>query len=241
MRLPGATVRVFADSEQVAGAAASWLTRVRGEDPGRLDVALAGGSTPRRLYELLAAPPHRDEVDWSRWNVWFGDERAVPPADQASNYRMARDTLLSQVPIAREQVHRMPADRADLEAAAAHYGQELLSCLPSRLEAVPRLDVVLLGLGENGHTASLFPGDPSLAVRDRLCVPARADYAPYQRLTLTLPPLNAARQVIFMVSGANKGEALRAVRDGSAPAARVRPRKGELLWLLDEQAAEGLR
>lgn len=238
--LPGATVRVLPGAEQVAEAAAAWITGL-GAGAGRLDIALAGGGTPRRLYDLLAAPPARDAVDWSRWHVWFGDERAVPYADRASNYRLARETLLSRVPIPHEQVHPMPADQPDLEDAARRYGEQLLSAVPDRLGAMPRLDVVLLGLGENGHTASLFPGDPALEVGDRPCVPARADAAPYQRLTLTLPVLNAARHVAFLVTGASKGEALRDVRAGTAPAARVRPYDGQLLWLLDDAAAAALR
>lgn len=241
VRLPGATARVYSNAVEVAQEAARWITGVRVSRTGRLDVALAGGSTPRRLYEALAAPNTQDGVDWSRWHVWFGDERAVPPGDQASNYRLARETLLSRVPIPRGQVHRMPADQPDLENAARRYGEELLGSVPDRLGAMPRLDVVLLGLGENGHTASLFPGDPALEVRDELCVRARADYPPYERLTLTLPLLNAARYVVFLVTGPGKGDALRGVRAGTVPAGRVRPSSGELLWLLDDVAAEALR
>jgi len=240
MTLPGATVNVLPDGEGVARAAAQQL-RSLGGATDRLDIALAGGSTPRGLYELLADPPPQGSTDWSHWHIWFGDERAVPPADRASNYRLARETLLSRVAIPRAQVHRMAADEPDLEVAARLYDDELLRAVPKRVDAMPRLDVVLLGLGEDGHTASLFPGDAALEVRDRACVPARAPRPPHRRLTLTLPVLNAARQVIFLVTGAAKGEALRGVRAGTVPAARVRAPSGQVLWLLDEAAAEGLR
>lgn len=241
LQLSGAKVSVLADAEAVAEAAAARLTGLRPVGADRLDVALAGGSTPRRLYQRLAAPTGPDRIDWSRWHVWFGDERAVAPGDEQSNYRLARETLLSRVPIPRGQVHRMPADDPDLEDAARRYGDELLGAVPDRLGGMPRLDVVILGLGENGHTASLFPGDPALGVSDRACVSARADYPPHRRLTLTFPVLNAARHVLFLVSGASKGEALRGVRAGTAPAASVRPIRGELVWLLDEAAAGELR
>jgi 6-phosphogluconolactonase len=240
----GGTVVVRDDPDAMALAAADWVLEAAAASTaasGRFLVALAGGSTPRRLYQALAASPRRERGGWDRWVVFFGDERAVPPDDPSSNYRLARETLLEHVPIPPEQVHRMPAEWADLEAAAEEYSSILAAlCPPWGGARVPRLDCILLGVGENGHTASLFPGDRSLEVRDRWVVPSRADTPPYDRLTLTFPVLNAASRVAFLVAGGAKSEALRAVATGSAPAAGVRPPEGELRWFLDAQAAAGL-
>ena len=241
--LPGG-VTVLDDAQAMAAAAGDWVLEAAADPAnpaGRFRIALAGGSTPRRLYQLLAASPHRERAGWSHWEVFFGDERAVPPVDPSSNYRMAREALLDHVPIPEALIHRMEAERADLDAAAADYSSSLADdCPPFGTEGVPRLDLVLLGLGENGHTASLFPGDPVLEVNDRWAAPARADYAPFGRLTLTFPVLNAAARVAFLVAGAGKAEALRGVIAGSVPAARVRPVQGELRWFLDAEAARGM-
>ena len=239
-KLPG-MVTVLDSPEAMAGAAADWVLEAAADAAaasGRFRIALAGGSTPRRLYQLLAASPRRERAQWSRWEVYFGDERAVPPEDPSSNYRMAREALLDQVAVPPAAIHRMEAERVDLEAAAAEYSSMLAAtCPPIGTEDVPRLDAVLLGLGENGHTASLFPGEPVLEVTDRWAARARADYAPFDRITLTLPVLDAAARVAFLVAGAGKGEALRGVIAGSVPAARVRPIQGELRWFLDSAAA----
>jgi len=239
-RLPGA-VTVRDDQVGVAAAAADWVLGIATaaiSAGGRFRIALAGGNTPRGLYRLLAAAPRRDATDWSGWEVFFGDERACPADDPGSNYRMAREALLDLVPIPAEQVHRMKGERADLDAAAAEYASILAATSPPIAPgAPPRLDCILLGLGENGHTASLFPGDPALEVGDRWAVRSRADYAPYDRITLTFPVLNAAAHVAFLVAGATKVEALRGVVRGTVPAARVRPPDGELRWFLDAEAA----
>jgi 6-phosphogluconolactonase len=243
-RLPGA-VTVRDDPAGVAAAAADWVVEFAGAaiaERGRFRIALAGGGTSRTLYQALAAAPHRERTDWGRWEVFFGDERACPPDDPASNCRMAREALLDLVPVAPELVHRMEAERADLDAAAAEYSSILASTCPaaSAPGSAPRLDCVLLGLGENGHTASLFPGDPALQVRDRWAVRSRADYAPFDRITVTYPVLNAAVHVAFLVTGAAKGEALRGVVAGRVPAAGVRPQDGELSWFLDTAAADSI-
>ncbi len=242
-RLPG-TVTVHTGLAGIAEAAAAWLETIAREASaasGRFRIALAGGGTPRTLYELLASAPWRRRTRWDAWEVFFGDERAIPPEAGGSNFRMARESLLSRVPIPEERVHRMEAERVDLDAAAADYAAVLTAaCPPWGPARVPRLDCVLLGLGENGHTVSLFPGDPSLDVTDRWVVRSRADYAPYDRLTLTFPVLDAAAHAAFLVAGAAKGEALRGVLRGDVPAARVHPRDGELRWFLDEAAAGAL-
>ena len=171
--------------------------------------------------------------------MYFADERACPPDDPASNYHLALTTLLSSVPIDPGRVHRMPAERADLDAAAAEYSDLLATSLPAGSHGAPRLDVILLGLGENGHTASLFPGTTALGVTDRWATRGLADYEPCDRITLTFPAINAAAAVGFMVTGAAKHAALTATGRGEVPASRVRPTDGTLAWFLDAAAAAG--
>ena len=231
---------VVPDSATVADVAAAWLEQcslAATTQRGTFSIALAGGSTPRALYRLLAGDAWCRRFAWRSWRVFFGDERACAPDDVASNYRMARDMLLAHVAIAAQHVHRMEAERADLDAAAADYSALLASSLRAGPGGAPRLDCVLLGLGENGHVASLFPGTKALDVRDAWATRGLADYAPFDRITLTLPTLNAAANVLFMVTGSSKREALRATAKGSVPASHVRPADGSLLWLLDAAAA----
>jgi 6-phosphogluconolactonase len=173
--------------------------------------------------------------------VFWSDERAVPPDDPQSNYHLAWEALLRHVPVIPERVHRMEAERPDRDAAAREYASLLADTLVRGPFGAPRLHCTLLGLGENGHCASLFPGDPSLEVKHRWVVPSRADYAPYDRLTFTFPTINASERVAFLVSGGGKGEALRGVIAGTVPAARVRPEDGTLQWFLDEAAAASIR
>ncbi len=232
--LPG-EVRVLDDPAAVATATAAWISE-RCARPGPFRLAASGGSTPRSLYELLASSSFRRAVDWSRWHVFFADERAVPPDDENSNYRLLHDELLSRVPIAASQVHRMEAEGADLAGAAADYS----ALLAAEAGEPPRLDVVLLGLGADGHTASLFPETDALHVTDAWTTRGRAPTVPHDRLTLTLPALNAAADVAFLVTGAAKADALRGVIHGSVPAARVRPAAGGLTWFLDSAAADSL-
>jgi 6-phosphogluconolactonase len=233
--------RMVRESPQaVADEVAGWVAAAAGRaviDHGGFSIALAGGSTPRLLYETLAGPLWRERVDWPAWHVYFGDERASPADDPSSNYHLAKSTLLSRVPIDPLRVHRMPADRSDLDAAASEYSDLLASSLPAGSAGAPRLDVVLLGLGENGHTASLFPGTPALDVTDRWATRGLADYEPFDRLTVTFPTINAAAAIGFMVTGATKRQALAATAEGRVPASRVRPVDGVLVWFLDAAAA----
>lgn len=231
---------VYDSAESLAEAAAQLLAResaVACTVLGHFTIALCGGRTPERLFEQLARDPFRSQIDWPVWAVYFGDERAVPPDHAQSNYRMARQTLLDHVPIDPQRVHRMPADRVDLDVAADEYAVTLHGDLSEGPAHAPRLDCILLGLGENGHTASLFPGTPALQVTDRWVTRGRADYAPYERLTLTYPTINAAALVVVLVSGRAKAEALRETAAGRTPAAGVRPGNGRLLWLIDAAAA----
>lgn len=233
------------------GAAIAAAVAVR----GRCALALAGGSTPRPVYQRLAQPPYAERVPWSRVHVFWGDERCVPRDDPASNARMVDAALLAHVPLPPANVHRVPVERGTPDAVAAAYEAELRAFFgataPARapsgraerekggeVAALPRFDLVLLGMGADGHTASLFPGSPALVEQKRLVVAAYAAHLASWRITLTLPVLNAAHRVVFLVAGAEKAPALRAVRSGASdlPAARVRPARGRLLWLVDAAA-----
>jgi 6-phosphogluconolactonase len=205
---------------------------------GRFSVALSGGSTPGRFYSVLAEDPYRARIPWHQVHLFWGDERCVPPGDPESNYRLADETLISQVPIPEGNVYRM---RGELEPGAAARAYERVLedffCGPRA-----RFDLVLLGLGEDGHTASLFPGSPVMAEVERLVAPVTAFYQdrPAQRMTLTLPAINASRQVLFLVSGSAKAQVVQAVVEGPErhlPAQRIQPAAGQLTWLLDAAAA----
>ena len=208
---------------------------------GRFAVALAGGSTPKALYALLSSAELRGRLDWPRVHFFWGDERCVPPDHQDSNFRMARETLLDRVPLPAQNIHRMAGEAEPLAAAAA-YESEL-----RRFFGVgpPRFDLVLLGLGEDGHTASLFPGSAALEEKQRLAVAVYVETLRSHRLTLTLPALNAAAHVLFLVAGASKEAIVRKVFGTKAaatqyPAARIEPSNGRLTWLMSADAAGGL-
>jgi 6-phosphogluconolactonase len=207
----------------------------------RFTIALAGGATPRASYERLAVPPLRDRMPWTRTWVFFGDERGVGADHPDSNYRMAHEALLSKVPVPPAQVFRIRGEAEDPEEAAAAYARTVAQVFQSRRGALPRFDLVLLGLGIDGHTASLFPGSPVLKeiFRPVAAVHASAASIP-QRFTLTLPILNAAASVIFLVSGAEKAKVVKAALGPHAatlPAGMVRPAEGRVLWLVDRAAA----
>ncbi|HTP24601.1 MAG TPA: 6-phosphogluconolactonase [Anaeromyxobacteraceae bacterium] len=208
---------------------------------GRFALALAGGSTPKRLYALLAEPPFSAEMPWSQTEVFFGDERHVRPDDPESNYGMARDALFSRVPIPTGNVHRIRGEEPSAEAAAQDYERELRNAFGlARTRDVPRLDLILLGMGEDGHTASLFPGNPALEERERLVVAPFVERLQAHRITVTLPVVEAARGVVFLVSGRAKAHRVAEVLAGpgdSLPAGHARPDDGELIWLLDAGAA----
>ncbi len=245
----GPVVRVLADADTVARAAAGELVRIsrKVQSKGRnLRLALSGGSTPKRTYELLAEAPFRDMIDWRRVHVFFGDERCVPPDHEDSNYRMAREALLSKVPLAPHRVHRMEGDRADLDAAAVDYQAEIARAFDvPRAAAPPSFDVVLLGLGPDGHTASLFPGTTALRERKRWVVPNFVPQFDSYRMTVTYPLIDRAGQVIFLTAGDEKASILAEVLEGAPdperlPAQRVRPAKGVLMWIVDAAAASKL-
>jgi 6-phosphogluconolactonase len=208
----------------------------------RFSLSLAGGQTPRALYRVLATE-YRDTIPWSRLHLFWGDERYVPRDDPRSNYRLVGESLLDPVPIPKENVYPMPTDLPEPEEAAAAYEQTLREWFPS---SWPRFDLVLLGMGPDGHTASLFPRSPALAEQVRWVAAVRAPVEPAVRLTLTLPVFNHAALVFFLVTGTEKADALRRVLAGPSepiayPASAVRPGEGRLVWWVDERAAQHVK
>ncbi len=244
-------VTIFKDSDHLAMHAADLITqaaqgaiRVR----GRAMLALAGGSTPEKTYSLLAQPGRSSRIDWAHTYLFFGDERFVRPDDPSSNFAMVRRTLLAPVPVPAGHAFPVPTQLGTAAAAAEEYAATLTRVFGiGDSRDPPRFDLVVLGLGEDGHTASLFPGAESLWVTDRWVVasPPGTLPPPVERITLTFPVLNAAREILFLVSGQNKAEALHDVLEGQPsreerPAACVRPVDGTLTWLVDEAAASRL-
>lgn len=210
---------------------------------GRCLLALAGGSTPQASYALLAGEDYVHRIEWPRLHVFWGDERCVPPYDPQSNFRMARDALLDRVPIPPGNIHRMEGEAEPNEAAALY--ERRLRDLMGQNPGAARLDLVLLGMGDDGHTASLFPVEAAVRERTRWVTAEFVEAIGAWRITLTPVVINAARQVCLIVSGAAKAERLREVLEGPLvpdrlPAQAVRPANGRLTWLVDEAAASRL-
>jgi 6-phosphogluconolactonase len=208
---------------------------------GRCFVALSGGSTPKCVFRVLANEPFRSRVKWDQIDFFWGDERHVPVDHEDSNYRMAAETLLSKVPVSPQKIHRIHSELGDAALAAQRYETEIRTTCADQ-SAIPRFDLNLLGLGTDGHTASLFPGTPAVDERRRLCVANWVVALGAYRITMTLPLINAARAIAFVVSGAEKASIVRRVlreREASArlPAQLVQPADGELTWMLDRAAA----
>ncbi len=237
-------IRIFADPEALSRGVAEFFADAARDAVaarGRFSVALSGGSTPRRTYEILAQPPLKDRVDWARTHVFWGDERCVDLNDPRSNARMAQEALLRQVPVPADQVHSMDCRPSPGEAARRY--EDLLKGFFAAAE--PRFDLILLGLGENGHTASLFPDTPVLAETARWVAEVYVAEQDLHRLTLTAACINRAALVAFLVAGAAKAAVVREVIQGPRdpmhlPAQLIRPETGELYWLLDKAAAGAL-
>jgi 6-phosphogluconolactonase len=216
---------------------------------GIFAVALSGGSTPKRLYQMLAnkgTASTRTPIAWDKVHFFWGDERQVPPDHPDSNYRMAYETLLSKLPVPSEHVHRIHAEGPDARAGARAYEQVLTDFFGLRAGQYPRFDLVLLGLGSDGHVASLFPGTQALDERRRLVIATWVERFQVWRITLTLPVLNNAASVLFLVSGVEKAKILKKVLEPEHnydhyPAQFIRPREGRAVWLVDEAAAACLR
>ena len=226
-------IQIFDSSEELARAAAEvFVTRC-----GKA-VALSGGSTPRAMYEVLAQS-FRDRVAWSGIHFFWSDDRHVPPDDPESNYRLAHEALLSHVPVPPNNIHRIRSENPSAADAASEYEQTLIEVTGSDL---PRLDLIFLGLGGDGHTASIFPGSEVLHETKRLVAAPWVEKLNAYRITMTLPLLNNAALIVFLVSGSEKAEIVREVLEGEEkyPAQAVKPVNGELLWMLDKDAAAKL-
>jgi 6-phosphogluconolactonase len=205
---------------------------------GIFRVALSGGGTPKTVYPKILEPHRRDRVDWSRVEFFWGDERAVPPDDPESNFGVAYQQFIAQLPDVRpELVHRMPAESPDLDAAALSYESELRLAFGARGDEPPAFDFIWLGMGPDGHTASLFPQSTALEETERWVVGTWAPFPQAWRMTLTFPVLNAGRSVVFAVEGANKADALRAIRAGGSGLPAERVSGDQVEWLIDAAAA----
>jgi 6-phosphogluconolactonase len=233
------TLRVFENGEALAQGAAAWITERALHATGWFNLCLSGGTTPKRLYEIMAAVPFRERFPWALCRFAFGDERFVPPEDPASNAHMAQAAMFSHVPVLPSHIHAMPTVGVTPEEAAARYERTLKvmygydTLVPGR----PLFDVTLLGVGEDGHTASLLPGQKVLKQRRRW-VDVVSEGRPEVRLTLTYPALEASDAVVFLLQGEGKRAILQRLLEGddSFPAGRLKP-KGEILWFVDRAAA----
>ncbi|HYJ47211.1 MAG TPA: 6-phosphogluconolactonase [Pyrinomonadaceae bacterium] len=239
-------VLTFEDSPEVARAAAERFVEVAGEavkESGRFSVALSGGSTPKLAYALLASDEYKERLDWSKVHIFFGDERCVPPDDAESNYHMANVTMLSRLPIPAPNVHRIQGV-GDAAANARLYEDELRTYFSDA--AWPRFDLVLLGMGDDGHTASLFPNSSALSEHEAWVAANWVEKFNAYRITLTAPAINHAAHIIFLVTGAGKAARLSEVLSdegagGQFPSQLIKPLDGTLEWFVDRAAAASLR
>lgn len=241
-----ANITVYPDHQTLVDGSADFIAELAVEaiaERGRFIVALAGGATPQPIYTRLAMADHATRIEWSRVHVCFGDERCVPPGDPRSNYRMVREALLDLVPLSGVNVHRIHGED-DPGLAALAYEQDLQRLF--RSVTTPRFDLICLGMGDNGHTASLFPGTAALREQARWVVAQYVEVTQSWRVTLTAPVINAARHVVIFVAGAAKAEMLRRVLEGPfqpdvLPAQLIQPVDGRLHWAVEAPAAAKLK
>jgi 6-phosphogluconolactonase len=243
-------IEIVANAGELAGAAA-WqflrLSREAVQKSGIFTVVLSGGSTPRNLYSILASDAvFRDEIPWEKIHFFWGDERHVSPEDQESNYRMAKDAMLSKVPVPQANIHRIASENPDASMAAGAYERLLREFFRLGEGQFPRFDLTFLGLGPDGHTASLFPGTKALNEQRRLVVSNWVGKFYTDRITMTAPVFNHAACVVFLVGGEDKAAPLKAVLEGDyeplqLPAQLISPREGRLLWIVDSSAARLLK
>jgi 6-phosphogluconolactonase len=239
-------IAIYDDKHILSRQAAEYIMRIAKESfdlHGRFTIALTGGTTPGETYSLLGSEPIRSQIDWQLVHIFWGDERCVPLTNPESNFYLAQETLLNKVAIPKSQIHPMPADQPDRDAASQAYTLEMQRAFGTN--GIPSFDLIHLGMGPEGHTASLFPHQASLQEKHRLVVPVSVLKPPPDRLTFTPPLLNAARNVLFLVTGSDKADALRAVLEGEYqpdeyPAQIVRPMNGEVVWMVDRAAAQNL-
>lgn len=237
-------IKIFKDSEGLSIAGAELFTQIANEaikERGIFTVALTGGSSPTSLYKLLAHKPYSDQINWRKAHIFWGDERWVPLSDDKSNAKMGYEILLNHVPILKEQIYPMWAkDSQPLE-----FAQKYEQTLQQTLGSTPSFDLILLGMGEDGHTASLFPGTNVLQEKSKWVEAYYLDAQDMYRITLTAPVINQARNIVVMVYGANKANALHEVLEGDQditkyPAQLINPQNGTTFWLVDEAAASHL-
>jgi len=238
-------LRTFATLDQLANAAAEYVSQLSAQAiaaRGRFTVALSGGSLPKLLCPPLVAESLRNQVGWSSWHIFWADERCVPLTSPDSNYHSAREYLFDHVDIPPTQIYAL-VDSLDPAAAATVYQEKLAQVFQPTPNQLPRFDLILLGVGEDGHTASLFPDHPLLDETERWVAPIfDSPKPPPKRITLTLPVINNARQVAFLTAGIGKAKALSQIMKITArlPAGMVQPKNGDLHWFVDEAAAAGL-
>lgn len=250
-------VKIFPDIESLNLFAAEKFVAIAEEairQNGRCAVALAGGSTPKALYRLLSSGKFKDEIQWSKTFFFFGDERNVLAVDAESNFRMGRENLFAPLGIADENIFRWQTELRDAPLIAADYEHKIVKFFDLDAESsategsgrsFPRFDLILLGMGADGHTASLFPFSEALGEKKKIAAPNRVEKLNATRLTLTAPALNAASNIIFLVAGADKAETLRDVLEGEfwpehLPSQMIQPKNGDLFWLVDDRAAANL-
>lgn len=243
------TVQLFNHCSEIASFAAKEVARIAAEAVsarGVFTIALAGGSTPKMLYALMAEHPAlRNSLPWDKMNVFFGDERHVGPGHADSNYQMASDSMLSKVPLREGQIHRVKGEYPDAAKAAAEYEDVLRQQFALKSGQFPRFDVLLLGMGNEGHTLSLFPGTRALHESQRIVVSNWVGKLYTDRITLTAPAANNAANIFFMVTGSDKAPALKAVLEGphepeQLPSQMIQPVNGKLYWLIDAAAGSML-
>ena len=239
------TIQILPTAADLFHAAAEEFTRVGRQAiaaQGRFAVALSGGSTPKALYSLLAAS--YPDFPWARTYLFFGDERHVPPTDPESNYRMVSESLLTRIAIPAQNVFRVKAENPDATAAAANYEKQIRRFFALTPAEFPRFDLILLGLGPDGHTASLFPDSPGLKENSKLVIANWVEKFKTHRISFTFPVLNNADEVIFLASGPDKAAMVHEVLEGKPtpplPSQQVQPANGRLLWMLDAPAAAKL-
>jgi 6-phosphogluconolactonase len=204
---------------------------------GRCTIALSGGSTPRNIYKLLGSVEYLSQIRWEKVYLFWGDERCVPPFDPHNNFKMVDETLISKVPIPSQHIFRIPSEETPIEAAS-RYEHTLKFFFGNGI--YPSFDIILLGLGEEGHIASLFPGSSAIEENQRWVVSTYVEKLKAFRITLTFPVINNAKHIIFLVSGSNKAEILKKIfaeNQNKIPAKKVSPQNGKLIWLLDKDAA----
>jgi 6-phosphogluconolactonase len=243
------TIKLFNHCSEIASFSANEVARIAAEAASARDafsIALAGGSTPKMLYALLAEHPSlRNSLPWSKTQIFFGDERHVGPGHPDSNFQMASDAMLSKVPLQPAQIHRIKGEYPDAARAAAEYETEIRSVFNLRAGEFPRFDLLLLGMGNEGHTLSLFPGTKALHESQKVVTNNWVGKLYTERITLTAPAANAAANIFFMVTGSDKAAALKAVLEGpiepeQLPAQMIQPANGKISWLIDQAAGSML-